>query len=229
MRDWLRAACRAQFAVEELRGLSDSGVFTTLSLARVHSAESGRGVFHHNWFFTVDLSSPHLLGGAPTSRHDIVVMESLEDGVRSFAIDEFPDMEPDAIEAHWQVMVEEHKRKREVSFARIEREELELDAQAVGIADLDAELAQIKAMDVGALERMVADGEREEEEKAKAAAADGGEAVEGSDYLTAGALRADLASAELDRRWDTKVQAEQVAFDKHVARAFSSAGGREEL
>ena len=53
--------------------------------------------------------------------------------------------------------------------------------------------------------------------------------MEGSDYLTAGALRADLASAELDRRWDTKVQAEQAAFDKHVARAFSSAGGREEL
>ena len=49
------------------RGLSDSGVFP-LSLARVRSAESGRGVFHHNWFFTVDLSSPHLLGGAPTSR-----------------------------------------------------------------------------------------------------------------------------------------------------------------
>jgi hypothetical protein len=213
-----------QFAIEELRGLSDSGVFTTLALAGVASAESGRGVFHHNWFFTVDLASPHLRGGAPTSRHEIVVMESLEDSVRSFAIDEFPDMEPDAIETHWQAMVERHKRKREASFARIERQELELDAGAVGIADLDAELARIAGMDGADLERLVEEGERDEEEKAAAGLKEGEEA-EGSDYLTAGGLRADLASAELDRRWDMKVGAEQAAFDGHVERTFVVADG----
>ena len=135
-------------------------------------------------------------------------------------------MEPDAIEAHWQEMVERHKRKREASFARIERQELELDAGAVGIADLDAELARIEETSSAELERIVADGEREEEEKA--AGLKGAEEAEGSDYLTVGGLRADLASAELDRRWDAKVLSEQTAFDEHVERTFSAdARGRD--
>ena len=210
-----------QFAIEELRGLSDSGVFKSLKLKALLSAESGRGVFHYNWYFNVDLSSPHLIGGAQTSRHEIVVMDSLEDGVRSFAIDKFPEMEPDAIETYWQAMVEDHKRKREKSFAQIEREELELDAQSVGIKDIDREISIIQGMEDAALQKLVADGEKEEQRAASMLdEKEGVGSAEGSDYLTAGALLADLASAELDKRWAKKVSAEQAAFDVHVERKF---------
>ena len=51
MRDWLRAACRAAVCRRGARGLSDSGVFTTLSLARCTLLRRPGLPW---WFFTVD-------------------------------------------------------------------------------------------------------------------------------------------------------------------------------
>ena len=59
------------------------------------------------------LSSPHFEGGAVRSKHEVMVMTSLEDGVRSFAVDEFPAMSDEAVEAFWVKRVERHRGHRE--------------------------------------------------------------------------------------------------------------------
>lgn len=99
----------AAWAVGHLRNLSDSGVYTSLSLAAILDAATQEGVYHNNTLLTLELASPHLLDGVPTSVHRVVVMADLEDGVRSFAIDAFPIMEPDAIEEFWTRKVDAHR------------------------------------------------------------------------------------------------------------------------
>jgi hypothetical protein len=116
----------AAFFLRELRRLSESGIYETLDLVAIHQASmqvshtthaplSGRpiervqdGVFHKNTLMTVELSSPHLLE-ASSSLHDVIVMTDLDDGVKSFAIDEFPVMDEDAIEEFYERRVMEHK------------------------------------------------------------------------------------------------------------------------
>lgn len=99
----------AGWAVGHLRGMSDSGVYTSLRLVSVDEAATQEGVFHNNTLLTLTLASPHLLDGAPTSTHRFIVMADLEDGVRSFAIDAFPVMDPDAIEEFWMRKVDAHR------------------------------------------------------------------------------------------------------------------------
>jgi hypothetical protein len=48
-----------------------------------------------------------------------MVMVDATDGVRSFAIDAFPIMEPSAIEAFWERAVEARRTSREDEFARL--------------------------------------------------------------------------------------------------------------
>ena len=70
----------------------------------------------------LELASPHLLSGADSEPFDIVVMKALDDGVRSLAIDEFPEMTEDAIEQFWIEKVERHRSAREEAFAKLELE-----------------------------------------------------------------------------------------------------------
>jgi hypothetical protein len=99
----------AHWAVGHLRNLSDSGVYTSLRLQAITHAASQEGVYHNNTLLTLTLASPHLLDGFATSEHQVIVMADLEDGVRSFAIDQFPIMEPDAIEEFWMRKVDAHR------------------------------------------------------------------------------------------------------------------------
>ena len=112
----------AEWALDQLRELSDSGVYRSLSLARIARAATQRGVFHDNTFLELELASPHLLSGADSEPFDIVVMKALDDGVRSLAIDEFPEMTEDAIEQFWIEKVERHRSAREEAFAKLELE-----------------------------------------------------------------------------------------------------------
>ncbi len=80
-------------------------------------------MFHFNYFLSLELSSPYLKGGGFFTTHEVMVMKSHEDGVRSFAIDEFPSMDEDAIEQFWIKMVESHRVEREATFKRILDEE----------------------------------------------------------------------------------------------------------
>jgi len=120
----------AEFVVEELSKLSDSGVYETLTLAQIVSAQTQRGVFHENTFLTLELASPHFLSRNATERFEVIDMVRVDDKSRSFAIDTFPEMSEESIEEFSIRNVERRRALREQAFA-----ELELDACAAGLCD----------------------------------------------------------------------------------------------
>jgi len=120
----------AEFVVEELSKLSDSGVYETLTLAQIVSAQTQRGVFHDNTFLTLELASPHFLSRNATERFEVIDMVRTDDKSRSFAIDTFPEMSEESIEEFSIRNVERRRALREQAF-----EELELDACAAGLCE----------------------------------------------------------------------------------------------
>lgn len=120
----IHVAQEAQFALNELRKLSDSGIYSTLDLSKVISAAQEDGIFHVNTILKIELSSPYYKSKNPTEIFNVIVMKHKEDGVKSIAIDDFPSMDEDAIEVFWIRKVETKKRKREEAFRRLEIEAL---------------------------------------------------------------------------------------------------------
>ena len=91
------------FALDELKKLSDSTIYTTISLTRVVSAFHEDGIFHDNTILELELSSPYFKSKKSQEVFQVFVMTHKEDGIKSFAIDEFPVMDeamPDIIKTH---------------------------------------------------------------------------------------------------------------------------------
>ena len=107
-----RVVQAAEFAVKELQSLSDSGVYKALSLRRILSATKQTGVYHDIITLKIELSSAHFDSGSSSETFDVIVLKSLEDGLWSFAINEFPRMKEHAIEEYWIEMVEKHRQLR---------------------------------------------------------------------------------------------------------------------
>ena len=97
-------------------GESSSGNGT---IAAEPTAEAEEGVYHFNIFLTLELSSDHFKSGKSSESFGIIVLRSNEDGVLSFAIDDFPEMTEASIEQFWINMVEEHRRKRNLKFLEV--------------------------------------------------------------------------------------------------------------
>ena len=113
--------------MSQLKILSDSGIYESLSLDSVLAASTQSGIFHHNTFLQLELASDFFRDGRATGTFDVMVMRHLEDGTHSFAIDEFPEMNEDAIEEFWIRKVERQRAEREEVFRA-----LEVEAAAVG-------------------------------------------------------------------------------------------------
>ncbi len=112
----------AHFAVKELQGLSDSGVYESLSLVSIISASTSDGVFHDNTFLTLTLASPYFKSGLATENFEVMVMKHRKEGHTSIAIDEFPDMTPESVEKFWIDKVERQRDRREALFAELQAE-----------------------------------------------------------------------------------------------------------
>ena len=141
--DWLPQQ-EVEFAVQQLQILSDSGVYKTLSLAGVISARREEGIFHHNTILKLRLASPHFASKLASEEFEMIIMTHKEDGVKSIAIDEFPAMTEEAIEAHYAVKVGDKTKQREESFRRLEIEAI-LNARAGIESVLDNKAQEIRA------------------------------------------------------------------------------------
>ena len=100
----------ATFVLDSLKDINDSGIYEeSLHLIAVHNISIVDGLYHLNTIMTVELESPHFASVLPTELFDVVVMESkLDQGReedvrrRGYAIDRFPKMKDDEIEASLQ-------------------------------------------------------------------------------------------------------------------------------
>ena len=108
----------AQFALRQLSTLSESGIYKSLSLYKIHAASSNVGIFHSNMYLTLELSSPYFNSSKPSETFEFVVMTSLESSATSVAFKTFPVMSPDAIEQHWISMVDQHRIERQQLFMK---------------------------------------------------------------------------------------------------------------
>lgn len=116
----------AEFAVQELSKLSDSGIYETLELSKVLSADEIDGLFHINILLHLELRSPYFASHNLLEKYHMIVMRHKEDNITTLAIDDFPVMDEDAIEEFYIKRVEYRRKMREKAF-----EELELDAIAM--------------------------------------------------------------------------------------------------
>ncbi len=112
----------ADFAMKELQGLSDSGVYESLSLVSINSASTSDGVFHDNTFLTLTLASPYFKSGLATEKFEVMVMAHRKEGHISIAINEFPDMTPESMEVFWIDKVEQRRDRREALFVELQAE-----------------------------------------------------------------------------------------------------------
>ena len=112
------------FALEELRKLSDSTIYSTLELTQIVSAAKENGIFHDNTILELELSSPYFRSKKLFERFHVFVMTHKEDNVKSFAINEFPVMNEDAIETFHITKVEQKKMEREEYFRLLEIESM---------------------------------------------------------------------------------------------------------
>ncbi|OQR95955.1 hypothetical protein THRCLA_22040 [Thraustotheca clavata] len=109
----------AEFAVDELKKLSDTGIYSTLSLKAIRSGATKKADYHDNIYMTIELASPYFKSGKESEVYEIVVMEALDgDRRKSFAIDNFPEMDEDALEMFWIEMVERKRRNRRDIFEK---------------------------------------------------------------------------------------------------------------
>jgi len=100
--------------------MSDSDIYMSLQLSRIYEASSAIGIFHENIFVTIELISPYFLDNIAASIHKVIIMRDLDDNSRSYAIDEFPVMEPTAIETYWMKKVDIHRYEREIEFLKLD-------------------------------------------------------------------------------------------------------------
>ncbi len=118
----------AEFAVKELSKLSDSLIYNTLQLSEIISARQYDGIFHTNVLLELRLSSPHFKSGAENEIFNMITLEHKEDGTKTLAIDEFPNMNEVDIEAFTVEKMRTKRKEREEVFRR-----MEIQAQLQGL------------------------------------------------------------------------------------------------
>lgn len=103
----------ARWAVNELQHLSDSDIYETLSLESILFANVSQGVLHERMTrIRIGLGSPYFDSKNETETFDLVVLEPYQNRRRSFAINEFPNMDEEMVESFWIEKKERLRRER---------------------------------------------------------------------------------------------------------------------
>ena len=119
-----KALKEAEFSLFELKKLSDSRIYDTLTLSKILSAEEVDGIYHVNTIFSLELASEYFKSGLKIEEFKVVVMRNKMDDSMSIAIDEFPAMDEASIEKFWIQKVKDKRKYREDFFKNVEIESL---------------------------------------------------------------------------------------------------------
>ncbi len=109
----------AEFALAELKKLSETGVYDSLSIKNIKNEGSRDGIFHINTMITLELASPYFKSGLESEEFRFIVMKHKFENITTLAVDEFPVMREDAIEEYYIKMVKERRKKRKQAFAEL--------------------------------------------------------------------------------------------------------------
>ena len=101
---------KAKFALSELQKLSETSIYSTLSIQKAFIEGEHDGIFHYNTILSLDLYSPFFASKKESEHYRMVLMTHKHTNITTLAIDEFPVMDEDAIEQFYIQMVKE-KRK----------------------------------------------------------------------------------------------------------------------
>lgn len=112
----------ASFAVKELKQLSDSGIYDTITLSKIINATEEIGTYFINLIINLSLKSPYFKSNLEEEVFEMIIMRNKDDGSKVLAINEFPDMKEDKIE---ELLIEKIKAKREVKKELIRKFEFE--------------------------------------------------------------------------------------------------------
>lgn len=77
------------------------------------------GTFHHNTFLSIEIASPFFKDNKSSAIFEVIVMDAFHDNSRSFAIDNFPEMDEDAVEQFWIRKVERERFLRDETFRQL--------------------------------------------------------------------------------------------------------------
>ncbi len=122
-----------QYSIDQLRSLSSTGIFESLELLEAKHSESKEGLYHKLCSLDVVMDSSHLVNPPFTTK--VTVMEDLESGERSLAVEDLPVMRDDAIEDFWLKDAKNHLARKESLLA-----DLQTTYVATSLTKLDPEL-----------------------------------------------------------------------------------------
>jgi len=109
----------AIYVVNQLKQMSDSGVYESIELSRILSSEKiDGGIYHTKYVFRLRLESPSFASRREAEEVNIIFMEDNK-GQRSFAIDNFPQMSNRAIEEYRQHKFSDLHERRKHLFQHI--------------------------------------------------------------------------------------------------------------
>ncbi|GMH55771.1 hypothetical protein TL16_g01988 [Triparma laevis f. inornata] len=122
----LETQASASFFLTEIQKLSDSGIYESLTIHNVLSAERESSQFHDSIRLKLNLASPYFLSKQETEEFEVLVMYSKEDKSKSFAINEFPKMNEVDVERHWIKKVKRKKEERKSEYEELKNQAKEL-------------------------------------------------------------------------------------------------------
>jgi hypothetical protein len=109
----------AEFALTELRRLSETGIYDSITIKNVQKEGTMDGIFHVNTLLKMELACPYFQSGKESEEFQFIIMKHKFENVTTLAVNEFPEMREDAIETFYIQMVKDRRRKRELAFAHL--------------------------------------------------------------------------------------------------------------